>query len=59
MFKSIQVKQNLLTQRTTRVEDHESQPCWDLQDQGKRKGAEEKVYLLNKGELLGAHIPLD
>lgn len=30
-----------------------------LTDKGKRKEAEEKVYLLSKGEPLGAHLPLD
>lgn len=41
-FKSIQVKsnweaQNLLTQRITKVEDHGSRPCWDLQTRAKEK----------------------
>ena len=51
--------QNLLTQRIIRMEDHGSQLCWGLQDTGKRKGTEKKVYLLSKGEPLGAYIPLD
>lgn len=50
--------QDLLPQSVTRVEGYGSSPSWNLQGQGKRKGDEEKFYLLSKRESLGAHIPL-